>query len=114
VLEGKSSIADFRDRPGMIDAQILEDAGCILMTKTCEKHGTFRDVLSTNADFFKRMESLYVGQDFRCAGSEPLHESRAIVDSNRARSDSDRRFDESLQSEMFAMLHGCESCDVCP
>jgi hypothetical protein len=58
----------------MIDAQILEDAGCILMTKTCEKHGTFHDVLSTNADFFKRMESLYVGQDFRCAGSEPLHD----------------------------------------
>ena len=57
MLEGRSSIAEFRDRPGVIDAQILEDAGCIVMTKTCEKHGNFRDVLSTNPDFFKRMES---------------------------------------------------------
>jgi 7,8-dihydro-6-hydroxymethylpterin dimethyltransferase len=74
VLEGRSTIGDFRDRPGVIDAQILEDAGCIVMKKTCEKHGTFKDVLSTNPDFFRRTESLYVGQDFRCRGAQSLHD----------------------------------------
>jgi len=74
VLEGRSTIADFRDRPGVIDAQILEDAGCIVMMKTCKRHGTFDDVLSTNPDFFLRMESLYVGQDYRCSGAQSLHD----------------------------------------
>jgi uncharacterized radical SAM superfamily Fe-S cluster-containing enzyme len=36
------------------------------MRKTCAEHGTFEDVLSTDSAFFRRMESLYAGQDFRC------------------------------------------------
>lgn len=74
MLEGRSTIADFRDHPGVINAQILEDGGRIVMKKSCMRHGTFEDVLSTNPDFFRRMESLYVGQDFRCSGAQSLHD----------------------------------------
>ena len=31
VIRGEASLADFRDRPGIIEAEILEEAGRILM-----------------------------------------------------------------------------------
>jgi uncharacterized radical SAM superfamily Fe-S cluster-containing enzyme len=73
VIGGQASLADFRDRPGIIEAEILEEAGRILMRKACEKHGPFEDVLSNHPAFFKRMESLGFGKDFNCAGDELVH-----------------------------------------
>jgi len=73
VIRGEASLADFRDRPGIIEAQIVEEAGCILMRKACEKHGPCEDVLSNHPEFFKRMESLGFGKDFNCAGDEMVH-----------------------------------------
>ena len=73
VIRGEASLGDFRDRPGIIDAEILEEAGRILMRKACEKHGPFEDVLSNHPAFFKRMESLAFGKDFNCAGDEMVH-----------------------------------------
>lgn len=73
VLEGRSTIAEFTDKPGVINAQIVEEEGRILMKKACERHGDFEDVLSTNPEFFRRLESLYVGQDFSCNGAETIH-----------------------------------------
>jgi len=73
VIRGEASRADFRDRPGIIEAEILEEAGRILMRKACEKHGPFEDVLSNHPAFFKRMESLGFGKDFNCAGDEMVH-----------------------------------------
>ena len=58
VLHGVANVTDFRTDPGVIDAQIVEESGRIVMRKTCAKHGTFEDVLSTNPAFFQRMESL--------------------------------------------------------
>jgi len=66
VIRGEASLADFRDRPGIIEAEIMEEAGCILMRKACEKHGPFEDVLSNHPAFFKRMESVGFGKDFNC------------------------------------------------
>jgi len=73
VITGETGVADFRDRPGIIEAEIVEEAGCILMRKACEKHGPFEDVLSNHPAFFKRMESLGFGKDFNCAGDEKVH-----------------------------------------
>jgi 7,8-dihydro-6-hydroxymethylpterin dimethyltransferase len=73
VTRGEASLADFRDRPGIIEAQIVEEAGRILMRKACEKHGPFEDVLSNHPAFFKRMENLGFGKDFNCAGDETVH-----------------------------------------
>jgi uncharacterized radical SAM superfamily Fe-S cluster-containing enzyme len=73
VISGEASLADFRDHPGIIEAEILEEAGRILMRKACEKHGPFEDVLSNHPAFFKRMESLGFGKDFNCAGDEMVH-----------------------------------------
>src|ERR1700723_2035825 len=39
VIRGEATLADFRDRPGIIEAEIIEEAGRILMRKACEKHG---------------------------------------------------------------------------
>jgi uncharacterized radical SAM superfamily Fe-S cluster-containing enzyme len=73
VIRGKSSVADFNSSPGVIKAEILEEAGRILMRKACDKHGPFEDLLSNHPDFFKRMERLAFGKDFRCAGDEAVH-----------------------------------------
>src|SRR5271165_5306034 len=77
VIRGEASLADFRDRPGIIEADIGEEAGRILMCKACEKHGPFEDVLSNHPEFFKRMESLGFGKDFNCAGDEMVHDHGA-------------------------------------
>jgi len=73
VTGAEASLADFRDRPGIIEAEIVEEAGRILMRKACVKHGPFEDVLSNHPAFFKRMESLGFGKDFNCAGDEVVH-----------------------------------------
>ncbi len=73
VVRGKAEIADFRDHPGIIEAEILEESGRILMRKACEKHGPFEDVLSNHPDFFQRMERLAFGADFECTGDREVH-----------------------------------------
>src|SRR5580698_4841397 len=73
VIGGQATIADFRNKPGIIEAELLEEAERILMRKACEKHGPFEDVLSDHPDFFRRMESLVFGRDFRCVGDERVH-----------------------------------------
>jgi uncharacterized radical SAM superfamily Fe-S cluster-containing enzyme len=67
-------VAAFRDNPGIIAAQILEEGGRILMRKACHKHGPFEDVLSNHPDFFRKMERLAFGRDFRCAGDGQVHD----------------------------------------
>ena len=73
VIRGQASIAEFRDRPGVIEAQIVEEAGRILMRKACAKHGPFEDVLSNHPAFFRKMESLAFGRDFECVGDQDIH-----------------------------------------
>ena len=58
VIRGQASIAEFRDRPGVIEAEIVEEAGRILMRKACAKHGPFEDVLSNHPAFFRKMDAL--------------------------------------------------------
>jgi uncharacterized radical SAM superfamily Fe-S cluster-containing enzyme len=73
VVKGEATVADFRDRPGIIEAEILEEAGRILMRKACEKHGPFEDVLSSHPAFFRKMESLAFGRDFGCIDDRDVH-----------------------------------------
>jgi len=77
VIHGEASIADFRDRPGIIEAEIVEEAGRILIRKACERHGPFEDVLSNHPAFFRRMERLAFGRDFKCIGDEEVHDHGA-------------------------------------
>jgi uncharacterized radical SAM superfamily Fe-S cluster-containing enzyme len=58
---------------GQIKAEILEENGRVLMRKTCGKHGPFEDILSTNAAFTRRIESLFLGRDFEIADDEGIH-----------------------------------------
>jgi 7,8-dihydro-6-hydroxymethylpterin dimethyltransferase len=73
VIRGETGVPDFRDRPGIVEAEIVEEAGRILMRKACEKHGPFEDVLSNHPAFYKRIENLGFGKDFNCAGDEMVH-----------------------------------------
>jgi hypothetical protein len=72
VLRGEATMSDFRDEPGIIDAEVLEASGRIAMRKTCARHGSFEDTLSTNPAFFKRMESLYFRRDMPRVDEESL------------------------------------------
>jgi uncharacterized radical SAM superfamily Fe-S cluster-containing enzyme len=73
VLRGENEVTDFREQPGIIDSEILEESGRILMRKMCDRHGPFEDVLSNHPDFFRRMEGLAFGRDFECAHDHELH-----------------------------------------
>ena len=72
-LTGRATMDDFRDQPGIVEAEILEEAGCILMRKACDKHGPFQDVLSRHPAFFRRMEALAFGRDFECIHDDKVH-----------------------------------------
>ena len=50
--------------PGEIPADIVERDGQVHMIKECQKHGKYEDVLSIDADFLARIESLFPGRDF--------------------------------------------------
>jgi len=73
VVRNQGRIDDFRDRPGIVEAEIVEEAGRILMRKACERHGPFEDVLSDHPDFFGRMERLAFGADFECIHDQNVH-----------------------------------------
>ena len=77
VISGQMAVKEFRDRPGIIEADIVEEAGRILMRKTCAKHGPFEDLLSTHPTFFRRMESLAFGRDFECSDDRQVHDHGA-------------------------------------
>jgi hypothetical protein len=62
--------------PGEIKAQILEDAGQVVMRKTCPKHGEFEDVMSTDPAFLERIESLIFGRDFKAPEDKEVHRHR--------------------------------------
>src|SRR5260370_559963 len=73
VLKDEIDVADFRDNPGGIEAEILEEGGRILMRKACERHGPFEDALSNHPDFFRKMERLAFGRDFECVDDCNVH-----------------------------------------
>jgi tetraether lipid synthase len=74
VIRGDASIADFKERPGIIEAEILEEAGRILIRKACDRHGPFEDVLSNHPAFFRKMEGLAFGRDFGCVKDRDVHD----------------------------------------
>src|SRR5690348_13361383 len=73
VLKGEIGAADFQDNPGIIEAEILEEGGRILMRKACERHGPFEDALSNHPDFFRKMERFAFGSDFQCVDDCNVH-----------------------------------------
>jgi 7,8-dihydro-6-hydroxymethylpterin dimethyltransferase len=52
ILRGQTDSAAILNNPGTIDAQILEEAGSVLLRKSCDRHGPFQDTLATDAEFF--------------------------------------------------------------
>ena len=62
ILDGTRSFSELIDgKPGEIKAEILEEDGKIVMKKTCEKHGTFTDVMAIDPQWLERIERLYPG-----------------------------------------------------
>lgn len=59
--------------PGEIKAEIVEENGQVLIKKSCPTHGYFEDVLATDANFLRRIESLFFGRDFRAAEDSHIH-----------------------------------------
>ncbi|MBX3128363.1 MAG: radical SAM protein [Polyangiaceae bacterium] len=70
ILSGQKPLSALvHDHPGEIRADIVEREGRVHMDKTCPKHGRFEDVLSIDAAFLARIESLFPGRDFRAPES---------------------------------------------
>ncbi|MDJ0990199.1 MAG: radical SAM protein [Desulfobacterales bacterium] len=74
VVNGDMSIDELvANRPGEIKARILEADGRLIMRKTCEKHGTFEDVLSIDPAFSRLVEERSPGRDLAAMGDELIH-----------------------------------------
>jgi uncharacterized radical SAM superfamily Fe-S cluster-containing enzyme len=74
IVQGQQNIDMLlKNNPGQLKAQLVEENGRILIRKTCEKHGAFEDVLSTNPAFTRRIEDLFFGRDFQTVQDESLH-----------------------------------------
>jgi 7,8-dihydro-6-hydroxymethylpterin dimethyltransferase len=78
VLRDDISRLEFAANPGLVGAAIVEESGRVLMRKTCDIHGPCEDVLSTDAAFFRRIESLYVGRDVDCADDRDVHDHGVV------------------------------------
>jgi hypothetical protein len=74
VISGETPLETLmHTHPGEIKAQIFEEGGQVFMTKTCPKHGEFKDLMATDARFLERIESLFFGRDFRSAEDTHVH-----------------------------------------
>ncbi|MGH9916945.1 MAG: radical SAM protein, partial [Pyrinomonadaceae bacterium] len=74
VITGETTLETLMNaHPGEIKAQILEENGQVIMRKTCPKHGEFSDVMATDPEFLRRIESLFFGRDFRAAEDKEIH-----------------------------------------
>ncbi|HEX7312770.1 MAG TPA: radical SAM protein [Pyrinomonadaceae bacterium] len=74
VISGETPLESLmNEHPGEIKAQIFEENGQVFMTKTCPKHGEFKDLMATDARFLERIESLFFGRDFRSAEDTHVH-----------------------------------------
>lgn len=76
VIRGQAQVADFRDNPGIIEAEILEGCGRILMRKACEKHGPFVYVLP-NRPISCEDKTIQLAGEFDCGGNRDLHNHRS-------------------------------------
>ena len=74
ILDGTRSFGELIvGKPGEVKATILEENGQIVMKKTCDKHGTFTDVMAIDPKWLERIERLYPGRYF-LAPKTPLRE----------------------------------------
>jgi uncharacterized radical SAM superfamily Fe-S cluster-containing enzyme len=87
ILDGKRSMLELIEgKPGEIKAEIVEENGQIVMKKTCERHGTFTDLIALDPAWLARIERLYPGRDFkapktdlRAHGSSSIQYGRGAV-----------------------------------
>ena len=106
IVKGQEDLRALIDgHPGEIPADIVQRGQEIWMVKTCPKHGTFEDLMSSDADFFQppRGELLRAGREDR-QGQAPR--ARLVVDPLRPRRGPDGRPDEPLQHDVQPLLHG--------
>ena len=74
ILDGTRSFGELIvGKPGEIKAHIVEEDGKVVMKKTCDKHGSFTDVMAIDPKWLERIERLYPGRDF-VAPKTPLRE----------------------------------------
>src|SRR3954466_33533 len=66
IFDGTRAFSELIEgKPGEIKAEIVEEDGKIVMKKTCEKHGSFTDVMAIDPQWLQRIERLYPGRDFK-------------------------------------------------
>src|SRR3954466_12295316 len=74
IFDGTRAFSELIEgKPGEIKAEIVEEDGKIVMKKTCEKHGSFTDVMAIDPQWLQRIERLYPGRDFK-APPTPLRD----------------------------------------
>ncbi|HRB13941.1 MAG TPA: radical SAM protein, partial [Vicinamibacteria bacterium] len=74
ILAGKRDVSELvNGHIGEIKAQLYEENNQVRIRKTCQRHGTFEDLLSIDADFSRQVEDRFPGRDYRAWGDQLIH-----------------------------------------
>ena len=74
ILAGKRDVSELvNGHIGEIKAQLYEENNQVRIRKTCQRHGTFEDLLSIDADFSRQIEDRFPGRDYRAWGDQLIH-----------------------------------------
>ena len=75
IVRGKGSVEDLTETLRVVDAEIVEEAGTVVMRKSCDRHGPVEDTLASDAKFFWRMEEFFSGADLprKQTGDHGMH-----------------------------------------
>ncbi|AFL89353.1 putative Fe-S oxidoreductase [Terriglobus roseus DSM 18391] len=64
IIRGRGKSSSLFADEALIEAEVVEVNGQVVMRKYCARHGQIEDVLARDASFFWRMEKLFPGCDF--------------------------------------------------
>jgi uncharacterized radical SAM superfamily Fe-S cluster-containing enzyme len=78
IIRGRKESPSLFANDGLIEAEIVEVDGEVVIRKTCARHGKTQDVLARDASFFWRMEKLFPGCDFARQGDRNSHGSHSV------------------------------------
>ena len=93
---------------GEIPATLVEEDGKIFIRKTCDKHGSFEDLLSVDSEWSRVIERRYPGRDFATLGDELDPPPRDVQHPLRTGGRPHHRPHEPLQHDVQPLLHGRE------
>ena len=105
IVDGTLSLDTLRrEKVGEIKARIVQRGNEIWMEKDCPIHGHFEDILSIDAEFYKKTEAMFMGGDLPIT-PDGLHDHGSSTAPLRPRHDPHGGPHQPLQHDVRPLLH---------